>query len=254
MTLPQLGLGTMGIDDPATITAALDVGYRHLDTAQIYDNEKIVGDGLAASSVDREELTVATKVWAESLAPTDVITTTESSLDRLGLTRLDLLYVHRPIETYDPAGTLTAFDRLYEQDTIGGVGLSNFTVEEIETAQKELSAPIAAHQVEFHPLFWSAELLAHAQEYDYQLVAYSPLAGGIVREIDTVVNIAETHETTPEAVAIAWLLSKPNVVTIPKASSRRHLEANLRARHLRLTDEDCRRIDAIDRTIELYPE
>jgi len=254
MALPPVGLGTMGIDDPSTIATALDVGYRHLDTAQIYDNEAVVGDGIEASNVSREELTVATKVWADSLAPTDVITTTEASLDRLGLDRLDLLYVHRPIESYDPAATLAAFDQLYNSNTIGGVGLSNFTVEQLETARAELSAPIAAHQVEFHPLFWSTELLDHAQKYDYQLVAYSPLAGGTVREINTVVEIADAHETTPEAVAIAWLLSKPNVVTIPKASSRRHLEANLQAQTVTLTNDECRRIDEIDRTFELYPE
>ena len=254
MALPPVGLGTMGIDDPATITTALDVGYRHLDTAQIYDNEGVVGAGIQASSVDREELIVATKVWADSLTADAVDTTTEASLNRLGLDRVDILYGHRPIETYDPVATLAAFDRLYKSNIIGGIGLSNFTVDQLETAQTQFSAPIAAHQVEFHPLFWSAELLAHAQQHDYQLVAYSPLAGGTVREVDAVVDIADSHETTPEAVAIAWLLSKPNVVTIPKASSRRHLDANLQARQLRLTDEECRRIDEIDRTVELYPE
>jgi 2,5-diketo-D-gluconate reductase B len=254
MDLPPIGLGTMGIDEPATITTALDVGYRHLDTAQIYDNEQVVGDGLAQSAVDREEITLATKVWADSLSPTDVIATTNASLRRLGVNRVDLLYIHRPIDTYDPAQTLAAFDRLYEQDTIGGVGLSNFTLEQFETAREELSAPIEAHQIEFHPLFWSETLLAHAQTHDYQLVAYSPLAGGRVREIEAVVDIAETHGTTPEAVAIAWLLSKPNVVTIPKASSARHLKANLQAARLTLTDNECRRIDEVDRTLELYPE
>lgn len=254
MDLPPVGLGTMGIDDPATVTTALDVGYRHLDTAQIYDNEAIVGDGLEASDVAREELTVATKVWADSLSGDDVLSTTRKSMDRLGLDRLDLLYVHRPIETYDPKETLAAFDRLYEAGTICGVGLSNFTVDELEAARTQLSTPIAAHQVEFHPLWWSEQLLEHAQNYDYQLVAYSPLAGGSVREIDVVVDIADAHETTPEAVALAWLCSKPNVVTIPKASSRRHLEANLHAQQMSLTDDDCRRIDEIDRTLELYPE
>jgi len=254
MRLPAVGLGTMGIDEPSTIAAALDVGYKHLDTAQIYDNETVVGNGLEASYVDREELTVATKVWADNLAAADVLASTEESLTRLGVERIDLLYVHRPIESYNPTETLAAFNRLYEAATISGVGLSNFTVDQLETARRKLSAPIVAHQVEFHPLFWSPELLDHAQQHDYQLVAYSPLAGGTVREIDTVVDIAQTHETTPEAVAIAWLLSKPNVVTIPKASSRRHLEANLQAQQLRLTDREHRRIDEIDQTLELYPE
>ncbi len=254
MELPPVGLGTMGIETSSTIETALEVGYRHLDTAQIYDNEGIVGDGLAASDRDREEVIVATKVWADSLDPAAVSATTTGSLDRLGLDRIDLLYVHRPIDTYDPETTLSAFDDLYDAGTIGAVGLSNFTVDQLRAARQHLAAPIVAHQVECHPLCWSPELLADAREHDYQLVAYSPLAGGHVREIDAVVDIAEDHGTTPEAVSIAWLLAKPNVVTIPKASSRHHLEANLDAQQLRLTDAECRRIDEIDRTLELYPE
>lgn len=254
MHLPPIGLGTMGIEDPETIATALNVGYRHLDTAQIYENEAIVGEGLAASDVDRDEVVVATKVWADSLDPAAVRATTAESLDRLGLDRIDLLYVHRPIDTYDPETTLAAFDELWEAGTIDAVGLSNFTVEQLAEARERLTAPVAAHQVEFHPLFWSEALLADAEKHDSQLVAYSPLAGGHVRDVEAIVEIAEDHGTTPEAVSIAWLLSKPNVVTIPKASSREHLEANLATRRLSLNADECRRIDAVDRTLELYPE
>ncbi len=254
MTLPPVGLGTMGIDEPAVVETALDVGYRHLDTAQIYGNEAVVGKAIAEQTIDRERLTIATKVWADSLSAADVQATTREGLDRLGLDRIDLLYVHRPIETYEPAETLGAFDALYEAGTIGAVGLSNFTIDELAVAKNHLTAPITAHQVEFHPLFWSPELLADAQQHDYQLVAYSPLSGGRVSELQPLVDIAERHETTPEAVAIGWLGSKDNVVTIPKASSRTHLEANLAARSLSLTDDDCRRIDSIEQTHELYPE
>ncbi|MFO7833618.1 MAG: aldo/keto reductase [Halohasta sp.] len=254
MTLPPVGLGTMGIEKPSTITTALAVGYRHVDTAQIYDNEAVVGDGLAASDVDREAVTVATKVWADSLRAGDVHATTTESCARLGVDHIDLLYVHRPIDSYDPAETLGAFAELYADGTIGGIGVSNFTVDQLDAARSHVSVPIAANQVEFHPLCWSTALLADARKHDYQLVAYSPLAGGHVREVDTVVDIAEAHDTTPEAVSIAWLLAKPNVVTIPKASSRRHLEANLAARQVTLSDAECRRIDEVDRTLELYPE
>ncbi|ELY93185.1 aldo/keto reductase [Natrialba chahannaoensis JCM 10990] len=244
----------MGIDDPDVIETALEYGYRHLDTAQIYGNEAVVGDGLAQSAVPREDVTVATKVWADSLAPDDVHRTTAESLDRLGLDAVDLLYVHRPIEAYEPDRTLSAFDELYKERTIGGVGLSNFSVSELETARDTLDAPIAAHQVEFHPLFQPDELLAHAREHGYPLVAYSPLANGRTREIDTVVDIAEAHDTTPEAVCLAWLLAKDGVVMIPKSSSVDHLRANLEAQELNLSLDERERIDAIDRTEELFPE
>ncbi|MDG5817687.1 aldo/keto reductase [Natronococcus sp. A-GB7] len=254
MQLPPIGLGTMGIEDPDTIATALECGYGHLDTAQIYGNETVVGEGLARSSVPREDVVVATKVWADSLAPDDVHRTTEESLERLGLEGVDLLYVHRPIEAYEPERTLPAFDELYDEGTIGGVGLSNFSVAELETAADVLEAPIAAHQVEYHPLFQPEDLLAHARENGYPLVAYSPLANGRAGEIDAVVAIAERHETTPEAVCLAWLAAKDGVVPIPKASSREHLEANLEALELELESDELERIDAVERTEELFPE
>jgi 2,5-diketo-D-gluconate reductase B len=112
----------------------------------------------------------------------------------------------------------------------------------------------AAHQTEYHPLFQRPELVEHAQRHEYALVAYSPLAQGRVSEVDTVVRIAEHHDTTPAAVSIAWLLSKENVAVIPKASSRSHLRANLAAAGLNLTPEECDAIDNIDREVELFPE
>ncbi|WP_276254512.1 aldo/keto reductase [Halomontanus rarus] len=254
LTLPPVGLGTMGIDDPDVVATALEVGYRHLDTAQIYDNESVVGEGLARSDRPREELTVATKVWADSLEPDAVRETTAESLERLGLETVDLLYVHRPIETYEPERTLPAFDELRKKGTIDHVGLSNFSVAELKAAREILESPIAAHQVEYHPLFQPTELLEHAREHDYQLVAYSPLAAGRLEEVDAVVAVAQKHDTSPEAVSLAWLCAKDNLVTIPKASSRAHLEANLAALELDLDAEDRERIDGIEREVEIFPE
>ncbi|MFP9192826.1 aldo/keto reductase [Natrialbaceae archaeon A-CW1-1] len=254
MELPPVGLGTMGIDDPDVVATALEVGYRHLDTAQIYDNETVVGEGIARSDVPRSELTVATKVWADSLSPEAVRRSTDESLERLGLETIDLLYVHRPIDTYDPERTLPAFDALRTNGLIEHVGLSNFSVAELETARSILEAPIAAHQIEFHPLFQSPELLAHARDHGYPVVAYSPLAGGRVRDLESVCAVADRHDTTPEAVALAWVLAHDGVRAIPKASSRDHLEANLSATDIDLEAADVAAIDGIDRTEELFPE
>ena len=251
MDLPPVGLGTMGIDDPSVVAGALDVGYRHVDTAQIYDNEAVVGDGLAAG--DPEDCVVATKLWTDSLATGEVRAGTERSLDRLGLDRVDLLYVHRPRGDYDPVTTLPALERVREAGLTGGIGLSNFSLDQLRTASDYLD-DIAAHQVEFHPFFRDEALLEHAQREDYPLVAYSPLAGGLVFEDPTIQAIAQQHETTPAAVAIAWVTSHENVVTIPKASSRAHLEANLEATRLELAPGDIDAIEAIDRETELYPE
>lgn len=253
-SLPSIGLGTMGIDEPETVRTALDLGYRHLDTARIYDNERVVGDGLAAADVSREEVTLATKLWIDDLAPDDVIESATESLARLGVEYVDLLYVHRPIGAYDPEGTLEAFDRLVGEGLVRAVGVSNFTIAQLDEARDRLDSGLFCHQTELHPLFQRPDLVVHAQEHEYTLVAYAPLAGGRVFEVPELAEIAAKHDSTPAAVAIAWLLGTENVVTIPKASSRAHLEANLAARDLDLDAEDRAAIEGITREEELFGE
>lgn len=254
MDLPPVGLGTMGIDEPSAIATALDVGYRHLDTAQIYENERVVGEGLADSTLPREDVTLATKLWVDSLAPGDVESGTRASLDRLGVDRVDLLYVHRPRGGYDPERTMAALETVHDAGLTEHLAVSNFTPEQYERAQAHCDAPLVANQVEFHPLFQQSDLLDHAREHGYAVVAYSPLAGGEVFDVPEIRAIAEKHDTSPAAVSIAWVLSHETVVTIPKASSREHLEANLAARELRLDPVDIERIDGIEREVELFPE
>ncbi len=244
----------MGIDDPDTIATALSLGYRHLDTARIYGNEAVVGDGLAASDADREAVTLATKLWIDDLGAADVGPTARESADLLGVETIDLLYVHRPRGAYDPAETLPALDRLVDDGLVEGVGVSNFEPDQLDRAIDVLDAPLAAHQTELHPLFYRPKLLDHAREHGYTVVAYAPLAGGRVSEIDPVVDVAEAHDATPEAVAIAWATAKEPVVAIPKASSEGHLRANLAAADLDLTPEETAAIDAVDREEELFPE
>ncbi|MCU4754313.1 aldo/keto reductase [Halobacteria archaeon AArc-curdl1] len=254
MNLPPVGLGTMGIEDPDVIATALECGYRHLDTAQIYGNEAVVGAGLERSDVPREAITVATKVWADNLESERVRQSTHDSARKLGLETIDLLYVHRPIESYEPEATLPAFDTLRDEGHIKGVGLSNFTLQELETARAVLESPIGAHQIEYHPLFATPELLEHARKHVYPVVAYSPLAAGRARELEVLVDIANRHGTTPEAVSLAWVLQHDTIVAIPKASTRAHLEANLEAATLELTPDEVARIDGIEREEELFPE
>jgi 2,5-diketo-D-gluconate reductase B len=258
--VPPVGLGTMGLSaeaDSAVVTTALDVGYRHLDTAQIYENEAVVGAGLADAVgrgiVDRDDVVVATKVWVDNLAVDRFRASVEASRERLGVDTVDLLYLHRPRGPYDPATTLPLFDDCVDDGLVDHVGVSNFTTTQLETARRHLDAPIAAHQTEYHPLFRRPALLADAREHGYTLVAYSPLAGGRVFELDPVVDVAETHDVSPAAVAIAWLRAK-GLSAIPKASSAAHLRANLAAADLALDERDVARIDAIDDEVELYPD
>jgi len=252
--LQDVGLGTMGIDDPATIETAIDVGYRHLDTAKVYGNEDVVGEGVVRSGIDREEVFLATKLWIDRLAYDDAIASAEERLDLLGVDYVDLLYVHRPRGQYDPAETLPAFEELRDRGWIEGVGVSNFEIPHLEAAREHLDAPIFANQVEYHPLFQPTDALADAREHGYYLVAYSPLANGRAAEIPEVVDVAGKHDIAPETVCLAWLAAKDNVVTIPKASSEAHLRANREAASVELDPDDHDRLDGIEREDELFPE
>ena len=251
MDLPPLGLGTMGIDDPDAVATAIDGGYRHLDTAQIYDNEAVVGEGIERADVDREELVVATKLWIDQLDR--VRESLAESLDRLGLESVDLLYVHRPKGAYDPESTLSAMAELRDDGLIDGIAVSNFELPDLERFATVLDEPPAANQVEYHPLFQPEDRLEHAREHEYPLVAYSPLSGGDVGSVEPVVEVADRHGITPEQASLAWLLAK-GVHPIPKASSREHLDANWAALDVELTDEDVAAIDGVEREHELYPE
>lgn len=251
MDLPKLGLGTMGVEDPAVIETAIDLGYRHLDTAQIYENEAVVGEGIARADVDREELVVATKLWIDQLDR--VRESASESLDRLGLEYVDLLYVHRPKGAYDPEDTLAAMEELRESGLVEAVAVSNFEPDDLDRFARTLGRPPAANQVEYHPLFQPEACLERAREDDYPLVAYSPLSGGAVGDVEPVVAVADRHGITPETASLAWLLAK-GVHPIPKASSREHLEANLAALEVDLDPEDVEAIDGVERERELFPE
>ena len=247
--MPGLGLGTWQNEDPdacaESVRTALEHGYRHVDTAQIYGNEAAVGRGIAEADVDREEVFLATKVWIDSLAPEDVVASTAESLEKLGTDYLDLLYIHWPARAYDPDGTLSAFEKLYEEGTIERIGVSNFEPAHIETAQSAIEAPIFANQIEIHPLLQQRELRAFCADAGIELVAYSPLARGDVFDVDVIAEIAADHGVSEAQVSLAWLQTK-DVTPIPKATGTDHIRDNWASLALELTDAEIDRIDAID--------
>ena len=249
--LPDIGLGTYEMTDPdvcaRSIEIALNRGYRHVDTAERYENEAAVGEGLAAADVDRDEVVVATKIHEQNLAYDDVLEHADGCRERLGVEVIDLLYVHWPQVAYDPEKTLAAFDELYDRGTIRQVALSNFTPPLLRDAIDRLDAPMFAHQVECHPLLPQEKLRGLAREHDHYLVAYSPLAKGNVFDVPELVETAEKYDATPAQVSLAWLLSKENVIVIPKSATEAHIVENYEARELTLDESDIERIDSIDR-------
>jgi len=249
--MPALGLGTWQNDDPGqcadSVRTALEMGYRHIDTAQVYGNEAAVGDGIAAADVDREDVFLATKVWIDQLAPENVVSSTEESLEKLGTGYVDLLYVHWPAGDYDPEETLAAFDELHEEGRVDRIGVSNFEPHHIEAAQAATDAPIFANQVEMHPLLQQRELRAFCDEEGVELVAYSPLARGAVFDVDALSDVAESHGVSEAQVSLAWLREK-GVTAIPKATGEDHVRDNWASLDVSLSDEEIRRIDDLERT------
>ena len=247
--MPMLGLGTWENEDhdqcAESVQTALEMGYRHVDTAQAYRNEGAVGEGIAAADVPREDIFLATKVWISRLSHDDVIESTEKSLDRLGTDYVDLLYVHWPSEEYDPEGTLSAFDRLYEEGKIRRVGVSNFEPHHLDRAQELLDAPLFANQVEMHPYLPQDELREYCGAEDIELVGYSPLSRGDVLEDETLAEIADDYDASPAQVSLAWLREK-GVTAIPKATSEAHIRDNFHSLQVDLTASDVERIDNIE--------
>ncbi|MFC7141272.1 aldo/keto reductase [Halosimplex aquaticum] len=251
LDLHGLGLGTWQNTDPEqcaeSVRTALELGYRSIDTAQAYENEEFVGRGVAEADVPREEAFLATKVSTSNLAHDDVLETAEESLDKLGTDYVDLLYVHWPTKTYDPEGTLSAFQRLYDEGKIRHVGVSNFEPEHLDEAREILDAPIFANQVEMHPYLQQEELREYAAEHGHTVVAYSPLARTEVLDDPVLQDVAEKHDASVPQVTLSWLLSLEHVAVIPKATSADHIEDNWRAYDVDLDDEDLERIAELDR-------
>ena len=247
--MPMLGLGTWQNDDAEqcaeSVRNALEQGYRHIDTAQAYDNEEAVGEGIAGADVDREEVFLATKIWTDNLGYEDVKETARESMDRLGVDSLDMLYVHWPAGAYEPEETLSAFSELYDEGLIENVGVSNFMPEDLETAIDVCDAPIAANQVELHPLLQQPELRERCEHYDVDVVAYSPLARGQVFNHEGLQNVAARHGVSEAQVSLAWLREK-GVTAIPKATGEDHIEDNWESLLVELDRSDIDTIDNID--------
>jgi 2,5-diketo-D-gluconate reductase B len=249
--MPMFGLGTYDMDDHdecvESVRTAIEMGYRHVDTAEGYHNEEAVGDAIAEADVDREELFVATKISPENLDYDQVLTNAEESLERLGLDYVDLLYVHWPTGEYDPTDTLAAFAELRQEGMVEEIGVSNFTVDLLEEAVEVSEEPIFANQVEMHPLLPQTELqqFCAQDDVDVELVAYSPIARREVTDVDELQEIADQHDATPFQVSLAWLREK-GATAIPKATSWDHLQENWLSLDVELDEEAIERIDDID--------
>lgn len=246
VTVPRIGVGTWELTDGDaydSVRAALDLGYRHVDTAAIYGNEEEVGRAIADSDVDRDDLFVTTKVWMEDAAPVDVERATGESLRRLGLDHVDLLLIHWPTDVAPIESTVEALAAQREHDRTRLIGVSNYTAAQFQRAAKV--ADVATNQVEYHALLSQQTVLNAVRSEDAFLTAYSPLAHGALFDDDEVAKIAADVGASVAQVAIAWLLAQDDVVALPRSSSKDHLEDNLAAQDLELSDDQLQTLDAL---------
>ncbi|NHX35750.1 aldo/keto reductase [Halolamina sp. R1-12] len=247
--MPMLGMGTWELTDertcPEAVATALEMGYRHVDTAQAYGNEHLVGDGIERSAVDRDDVFLATKIWNSDLGHDDAVDAAYDAVDNLGVDHVDLLYVHWPAEAYDPVETFRAFDELVEEGVTERIGISNFEPDQIGTAVAQADHEIFAHQFECHPMLQQEAVREATEEHGIEPVAYSPLARGEVFGHETVSDIAGAHGVSEAQVSLAWLRER-GVTAIPKASSEAHLHDNWASLSLQLDEGELERIDDLD--------
>lgn len=247
--MPVLGLGTWENTQPEecrkSVEEALNMGYRHIDTAQAYGNESEVGDGIERSDVEYGDVFLATKVWISNLGYDDVIETTEESLEKLGVDYVDLMYVHWPARAFDMEETFDAFGELYDRGLIERVGISNFEPEQVREATRVSDVPIFANQIEVHPMLPQNELVELCQEQDVEVVAYSPLARGGVFQNETISEVSNKYDVSEAQVSLAWLRQR-GITAIPKATGENHIRDNWVSLDLTLSDEDMSRIESID--------
>ena len=246
--VPALGLGTWrlsGEECRRVVERALALGYRHIDTAQMYRNEDEVGKGMQSSGVNREEVFLTTKVWPSDFSYKRIIETTRESLKRLRTDRVDLLLMHWPSQGVPLEETLSAMRELQEEGSVRHIGVSNFPPSMVEDAT--LHAEIFCNQVEYHPYQAQDDLLEQAKEMDYLLTAYRPLSKGTILNDETLQEIAEAHGKTPAQVALRWLIQQEKVAAIPKATSEDHLKSNLDVFDFELSEEEMERIFGLSR-------
>ncbi|WP_367106261.1 aldo/keto reductase [uncultured Psychrobacter sp.] len=251
--IPVLGLGTWqstGQDCIDVVSQALKMGYEHIDTAQAYDNEKEVGQGIKQSGVSRDKFFLTTKIFPDDMKfePEKLQAAAKRSLENLDTDYVDLLLLHWPDDRVPLSETIPALCELQKQGLTRHIGVSNFNIASITEAKKYADVPIVVNQVEFHPFIKQNTLQTFLNNHHILLEAYSPLARGDVFDNETIKEIAEKHNVTPAQISLAWILSDKNRVAIPKTSNPDHLQGNLDAMKVELNADELKKISNLARS------
>lgn len=243
--IPAIGLGTwqmQGEKCRRAVENALELGYRHIDTAQAYNNEQQVGTAIADSDVDRDEIWLTIKIWRTNLDPDSLVTSFQQSLEKLQTDYVDLLLIHWPNPSVPLEETLQTMETLMGDGSAHNIGVSNFAAEHIERAWQLSDKPILTDQVEYHPFLNQDKILRECIDRDMMLTAYSPLARGDVVGNDVLRDIGTQYNKSAAQVALRWLVQQENVAAIPKATKPEHQKANISIFDFELTSREMEEI------------
>lgn len=252
LQVPVLGFGTWqlaGQECREAVRQALELGYRHIDTARAYENERQVGEGLRDSGVPREDVFLVTKVWRDDLSPEGMQWQVHDGLRDLGVDYVDLLLIHWPADDFDMLKAVETLDQFRQQGKTRAIGVSNFPPSLFQQALQV--APLLCNQVEYHPFLGQERLLEIARAHDALITAYSPIARGLVGEDPVLREIGLRYGKTPAQVALRWLVEQEAVVAIPRSRRHEHIAANLQIFDFSLSPEDQGRIAALPKNRRL---
>jgi 2,5-diketo-D-gluconate reductase B len=242
--IPAIGLGTWelrGRTCARLVEQAMRLGYRHIDTAQVYENEREVGEGLRASRIRRDDVFVTTKVWTNHFAPHDLERSTKESLTKLRLTEVDLLLLHWPNPQVPLEETLGALAHVKKLGMARHIGVSNFTVALIDEAIAACPEPLVCDQVEYHPYLDQTKVREACARHGMALVAYSPVARGRIKNDATLARIGRVHGKTTAQICLRWLVQQ-NVSAIPRTSRIERLSENIDIFDFALSEEEMAEI------------
>jgi len=246
--VPQLGFGTFQLQDEActnSVRDAIELGYRHIDTAFAYGNHREVAAGIRQSGIDREDLFVTTKIPLGQQRRDQVIQFGQKLQAELETEYIDLLLIHWPNKKTAFSETLGAMGELMSRGVVRNIGISNFNRSIMAEADEVSPVPLVTNQVEFHPFLYQRELLQACREKQILVTAYSPIARGEVLTDDRMKAIAERNGASPVQIALAWAMEK-GIIVIPKATARVHIEENLIAEQVALSAEEIAEIDGFE--------
>tara|TARA_R110000765_G_scaffold425616_1_gene538927 strand:- start:1577 stop:2395 length:819 start_codon:yes stop_codon:yes gene_type:complete len=249
--MPVLGMGTFRLEDEIaynSVKMALELGYRHIDTAQIYGNEARVGQAITDSGIDRNGLYITTKVWNANLNTNSFIKSVRESLEKLKTDYVDLLLIHWPAPENSESMNeyLSQLVEAKKQGLAKNIGVSNFTIDLLEEALKTIPASeLFTNQVEVHPYLTNEKLRAYCESKNIHVTGYMPFAVGKVLTDSTIIDIAKTKDVTPAEVVIAWALSI-GVSTIPSSTKRSNLLTNLKGESLQLSSDEISKINSLN--------